>query len=391
MVQRDSDGNWILDPSRANRAASRQEHDGVSSDANFGSTSSSQDASLTGSNGETELQKLTRLSYKHNTRAHTTVPDLAPWDPIHVRYVLEQQAMYEQAQHGGFYATPPNHNLPHDVPRKQRVIPLGFQPPTGPKTNLPPGKRNSSPWPKVRSRDAIMPPSAASGGVPEPSPAYQLRASFLPRQHSGPQPLLVIIDLNGTLIHRPSAKSPRSFVMRPLAQEFLSYCIDTFHVMIWSSARPDNVAAMCDKLLTKSQLQRVVAVWGRDRFGLSSADYNSRVQCYKRLSAVWGDPLIRASYPSDHDDAGLRIDRAAAEEGRQWTPGSWNQGNTVLIDDSKEKARSEPYNAIEIPEFVGVEKEVVLPRVHDYLNTLACQADVSTYIRVHPFKPTEKP
>lgn len=177
--------------------------------------------------------------------------------------------------------------------------------------------------------------------------------------------------------------------MRPLAKEFLSYCIDTFHVMIWSSARPANVTAMCDRLLTPSQLSRVVAVWGRDRFGLSSEDYNCRVQCYKRLSAVWSDPVIRATYPSDYDDAGLRIGEAATRRvGRK--PGSWNQGNTVLIDDSKEKARSEPHNAIEIPEFVGVETDHVLPRVHDYLNTLACQADVSSYIRVHPFKPAEK-
>ncbi|OIW29836.1 HAD-like protein [Coniochaeta ligniaria NRRL 30616] len=313
-----------------------------------------------------ELQRASQRA--HNTRAHANVREIAAisrdWDSFdsrHAKYIQHRQGTQQQVHYGGFHATPPNHNLPRDnLPRNAPIIPQGFHPPAPP-------ARTTSPKPKFRRRDTIVPPSAASGGVPEPSPAYHLRASFLPRQLPRPQPLLVVIDLNGTLLHRPVARNPRHFVLRPLAREFLSYCLDTFHVMIWSSARPANVAAMCDELLgSPDQLRRVVAVWGRDRFGLSGEDYNSRVQCYKRLSAVWDDPAGR------------------------WNPGSWNQGNTVLIDDSKEKARSEPYNAIEIPEFLGEEKEHVLPRVHDYLNTLACQADVSTYIRVHPFKPAEK-
>jgi hypothetical protein len=193
--------------------------------------------------------------------------------------------------------------------------------------------------------------------------------------------------LNGTLLHRPSGRNPTKFVARPFAEKFLNYCLDTFHVMVWSSARPHNVSTMCAKLLSPPQLDRLVAVWGRDRFGLSPADYNSRVQCYKRLSRVWDDPAVRASYPDDYDDSGRKTEGSG-----DWKPGSWNQGNTVLIDDSKEKARSDPHNAIEIPEFLGNEKEdtAILPEVHDYLNTLAYQADVSPYIRANPFTPKRK-
>ncbi|KAB5551001.1 HAD-like domain-containing protein, partial [Coniochaeta sp. 2T2.1] len=190
---------------------------------------------------------------------------------------------------------------------------------------------------------------------------------------------LVIIDLNGTLLYRPNShKAPRHFVLRPGAAEFLTFCLSsttqtqTFKVMIWSSARPANVAAMLDKLpLTKSQRSDLVAVWGRDKFGLSPEDYTRRVQCYKRLTKVWADPLVKSSYPHGYNDHG----------------GGWSQGNTVLIDDSKEKARSEPYNAVEIPEFRGDMTEDVLPRVRGYLEGLARQADVSTYMRVSPFKP----
>ncbi|KAA8572878.1 hypothetical protein EYC84_003443 [Monilinia fructicola] len=66
--------------------------------------------------------------------------------------------------------------------------------------------------------------------------------------------------------------------------------------------------------------------------------------------------------------------------------------NTVLIDDSSEKARSEPYNLIEIPEFFGDHKEVgdILPQVHDFLNFLSMHENVSAAIRHSPFVPQPK-
>jgi len=231
------------------------------------------------------------------------------------------------------------------------------------------------------------PPSLASGGIPEPSAAYLLRSSFIALGSAAPRPLLVVLDLNGTLLYRPKKKNSYSFITRPFARQFLTYVIDTFTVVIWSSARPENVSKMCDVLLTPEQKSRVVAIWGRDKFGLTRHDYNSKVQVYKRLTKIWEDPGIAASYPVP---------------GR----GAWNQGNTVLIDDSIEKARSEPYNAITIPEFTGadengngngngnrngndqkdeLEDPPVLPMVHEYLNKLAMRTDVSAYIRKSPF------
>ena len=235
-------------------------------------------------------------------------------------------------------------------------------------------------------RNPIVAPSPESGGVPEPSAAYLLRAATPPEPAGEPHPILVVIDLNGTLLHRPNRRESARFVPRPHASAFLSYCISTFYVVIWSSARERNVAAMCDVLLARPPVpgtapaalrthhnHRPVAVWGRDRFGLCPADYDRRVQCYKRLTRLWADPVVAASHPG------------AAARGAVW-----DQGNTVLIDDSAEKARSEPFNAVQIPEFGGdgdAEGESsILPQVHDYLNTLACQVDISRYIRAHPFK-----
>jgi len=134
---------------------------------------------------------------------------------------------------------------------------------------------------------------------------------------------------------------------------------------------------MCDKLLPSEEgvpqhqqlVERVVAIWGRDRFGLDKDDYYRRVQCYKRLSKLWGDDAVARSHPN--------------YEGG----GRWNQGNTVLVDDSLEKARAEPHNLVRIPEYAGLpERPDILPQVHDYINELCFQSDVSTYIRCNPFQ-----
>ncbi|KAL2162790.1 hypothetical protein VTH06DRAFT_6626 [Thermothelomyces fergusii] len=217
--------------------------------------------------------------------------------------------------------------------------------------------------------DPITAPSAASGGVPEPTAEYLERASREARRLAAPKPTLVVIDLNGTLLHRPHKGRPSRFVERPLARAFLERCIDKYHVVIWSSARPENVRRMCAQLLSPAYLRRVVAVWGRDRFGLTREDYNQRTQCYKRLTRLWADPVVAASHP-----------RAA--EGA-----TWSQADTVLIDDSAEKARSEPHNAVTLPEFAGDldENPRVLPLVEQYLDALAMQLDVSAYIRANPF------
>lgn len=232
-----------------------------------------------------------------------------------------------------------------------------------------PGKHPKSKKSK-KGRDDKVQPSAASGGVPDPSPEYLRLAAYPPFQLPYARKILVVIDLNGTLLYRPSRHNPTAFIERPHARTFLRYCIDTFKVVIWSSAKPNNVTRMCEQLLTPEQRSRVVAVWGRDHFGLTQEDYYLRVLCYKRLSALWADPEVAASHPE-------------FAEGKRWS-----QADTVLVDDSAEKARTEPYNIIQIPEFKGnaTEQGFVLPQVHDYVNECARQADISTYIRNQPFK-----
>jgi hypothetical protein len=225
---------------------------------------------------------------------------------------------------------------------------------------------------KRPGRDEIVPPSALSGGIPEPHPQYLQQAASPTSTSPTRVPILLVIDLNGTLLHRPDRFKPFTFQERTLAQHFLSYALSNFSVMVWSSARPQNVEKMCEKLFASpTDRSKLVAVWARDKMGLTPDDYNKRVQVYKRLDLVWGDEAVKAQNP----------DFASG--------GRWSQANTVLIDDSVEKARSEPYNLIEVPEFGGKavkEPPNVLRHLAEYLEGLATQRDVSAYIHKTPFK-----
>lgn len=208
-------------------------------------------------------------------------------------------------------------------------------------------------------------------GPPQPTPtaAYLTRASFPPARLPAPQPLLVIIDLNGTLVHRPSRKNSSRFISRPNVQPFLDYLLATHHVMIWSSARPQNVDKMCAQLFAPSpqhpRRAALKAEWGRDTLDLSPAQYNEKVQVYKVLAKVW---------------------RAAAAEG--WFPpgteGSFGQHNTLLVDDSVLKASAEPYNLVRVEEFEGREEQMrtdVLREVVGYLEEARWMTDVSGWVR----------
>ncbi|KAG9247863.1 HAD-like domain-containing protein [Calycina marina] len=210
-------------------------------------------------------------------------------------------------------------------------------------------------------------PSMESGGVPTPSPQYLAVSQGPVIRLEQPQNLLLVIDLNGTLLFRPDKKKPKNFVARPNADLFLNYCLETFSVLIWSSAKGENVTPMCDTLLTPEQRSKIIAVWGREKFKLSAGDYDKRVICFKRLTTVWSDSAIASSHP---ERAYGRI---------------WDQSNTILIDDTAEKAKSEPHNILEVPEWSGDMTDNVLPVVHDYINNLSMHSNVSTVLRNNSF------
>lgn len=222
----------------------------------------------------------------------------------------------------------------------------------------------------------VSPQVAASLKIPSPTKEYLVLSNEPLRTNSLAKPLLLIIDLNGTLLHRPRRQArPQDFNERPFTKSFLKYALSNHVVMIWSSARPENVSAMCRKLFPQGDGAGIIAQWSRDHLGLTSMEYHSKVQVYKRLEKVWADARIQATYP----EADVTFD--------PFGEGRWNQTNTVLIDDTAEKAKGQPFNLIQIPEFVGkkLEDDTVLPVLIDYLQSMKYQANVSAYMRKEPF------
>lgn len=209
--------------------------------------------------------------------------------------------------------------------------------------------------------------------TPMPTEAYLLQSSTAPQQLGGtiPQKLLVILDLNGVLLFRPRKKSPKNFTPRAHLKEFLGYLFANHEVMIWSSARPENVAAMCQGIFTRTQRAKLVAEWARDKLRLTDDQYDNKVQVYKQLSWIWEDPSLR-------------------EEATRLRPGQgkWDQSNTVLLDDTALKAAAEPYNLIEVPQF-GHDgdnyKDGVLSQVVGYLEELKYAGNASYFMRTNPF------
>ncbi|KJY00123.1 hypothetical protein TI39_contig342g00041 [Zymoseptoria brevis] len=196
---------------------------------------------------------------------------------------------------------------------------------------------------------------------------YSAQANEPPHTTKNFLPLLVILDLNGTLLYRSHAGGAK-FTPRPGLEEFLEYLFENHSVMVWSSARRQNVDGMCRVAFTPQQFNQLVGIWAREDLQLTPEAFKAHSQVYKQLTWVWEDEGLQRSNPL--------------------APDRWCQANTVLVDDSNTKAVSEPFNLLEVPEFVNSreqQSEEVLRDVRRYLNQLGFQKDVSAHMRVRPF------
>lgn len=203
---------------------------------------------------------------------------------------------------------------------------------------------------------------------PVPNARYLEKASKEPQVLKSGRPLLVVLDLNGTLLHRRKIGTT-NFIARPRVNEFLHYLFSEHHVLVWSSVMPATLDGMVRKLLFKTQHDRLVGCWGRDKLAIPARNFHENVYTYKQLSWIWKDESIMAKNPDPVD--------------------FWCSENTVLIDDSLYKASSEPFNAILVEDFKGEKEQMesdVLGQVVRYLETLKYQSDVSAYIKSRAFE-----
>ncbi|GKZ22684.1 hypothetical protein AbraIFM66951_002139 [Aspergillus brasiliensis] len=228
-------------------------------------------------------------------------------------------------------------------------------------------RARASPRPRSKRFESPTPPKRAL-----PTPAYLKQSSQPAKRNSWSQPLLVILDLNGTLVHRPDRYMPPRFKRRAGLDVFIQTLMEKYKVMIWSSARPPTVDGICRQLFINDSRTQIVAEWHREHFNLTPQQYDAKIQVYKTLSTVWADEKVQASYPS-REDLGQAVP-ATFQKTR------WDQSNTILIDDTRLKASSEPSNLLEIPTFdgaSGTEDSATLTKVLQMLEELSLHDDVS--------------
>lgn len=171
---------------------------------------------------------------------------------------------------------------------------------------------------------------------------------------------LLILDLNGTLVSRTHKKT--GMFVRPYQDEFLHYIFRYFTVMVWSSAMPKSVDNMCQ--LFGDYRKQLALIWDRTHFGFTHEDYVRNVSTVKDMDIVW----------------------------RGFQGGCYDATNTILLDDSRKKARLQPYNAIHVYEFEHYSEsfrmhgERELLHAMRYLEDVRRQSNVCSYMRQHPYQ-----
>lgn len=236
------------------------------------------------------------------------------------------------------------------------------------------GQRQTTPFRATPARDTphrpVTPP-------PEPviSRIYLLRAHAPPQNLTHPQKLLVVLDLNGTLLAREKGQ-PQHMMKRPGVDALLEYLFNNHVVMVCTSATGHNAKDMVKKLLTEEQQTKLVTIRARHTFGLTQQQYATKVQIYKNLEDIWEDPVVDSAIPPGAD--------------------AWSMANTVLIDDTILKAKAQPHNLIQVPQFeyttiqggkkakakLKAREEAIMKSVQEKLDVLKYQANVASLVRL---------
>lgn len=284
------------------------------------------------------------------------------------------------------------HYCPEMYPMQAGIfLPLvfsNFAPQPGPSSSFTSSYQPSQPQHQQSTRHKPLPkpdrsetfsiyPSPQPLSIPGPSQDYILNASLPPFRTPDPARKLLVLDLNGTLLHRPRnpqrernadmRKASKHPILRPYLHDFMSYVFSHFSVMFWSSAKPHNVEAMIKAATSPEQREQIVGIWDRDRFGLSAEAYNAKSVTIKDLELVFGSSKV------------------GGKKRR------WDCSNTVLLDDSVVKATYQPYNHVCIPEFSPpgegqTEEDEALREVAGYLEELRYQGHVARFIKQRPFR-----
>ncbi|XP_076929171.1 uncharacterized protein LOC143593427 [Bidens hawaiensis] len=199
---------------------------------------------------------------------------------------------------------------------------------------------------------------------------------------------LLILDVNGLLADVLSDR-PKDFIAdkymhgraifkRPYLDDFLRFCLERFHVAIWSSRTWKKLDPLV-YFLVRDLRWKLLFVWLSNKYYLSD-----RCQCLnscidtlevKHKSIVMKD--LRKIWDEDGPN-------------NKWVKGTFNESNTLLVDDS-------PYKGLLNPKYTGIfpasysyknsDDNFLGPEgeLQPYLEGLAAADDVRTYVAQHPF------
>jgi RNA polymerase II subunit A small phosphatase-like protein len=166
-------------------------------------------------------------------------------------------------------------------------------------------------------------------------------------------PILLILDLDETLIHateEPSTREPDLIVgpytvyRRPHLDEFLIACSACFRLAIWSTGSDDYVSWVAGRIIPQDI--ELAFAWGRSR-------------CVRR-------------YDSE------LFDEYHAKDLKKVRRLGYRLARVLIADDTPRKVRRNYGNAVYVPPFLGDPDDHVLPLLARYLISLRGVADVRT-------------
>ncbi|XP_057739779.1 uncharacterized protein LOC130956829 [Arachis stenosperma] len=197
---------------------------------------------------------------------------------------------------------------------------------------------------------------------------------------------LLILDMNGLLADfvkkvPQGSKSPDFKIYggrkgsikvfkRPFCDEFIQFCLDRFHVGVWSSRKKKNLGRAVNQIFGESA-SKLLFQWDRShctKTGSCTLEDKFKPIVFKELRKLW--EKVDASLP--------------------WKKGEFNESNTLLLDDSPYKALLNPRNTAIFPNPYHIDDvdDTSLGLggdLHMYLEGLAGAENVQEYVASHPF------
>ncbi|KAI5299755.1 hypothetical protein KEM56_002977 [Ascosphaera pollenicola] len=211
--------------------------------------------------------------------------------------------------------------------------------------------------------------------VPVPSEEYLAQSARKPERLDQPRRLFIVLDLNRTLIYRAAATY--EFIRRPYLEPFMETIVKEHNAMIWTTSKSATVKRILPVAFKGRVRRKLCEVLDRSSFGLNRIQFDSKTQVYKELDKVWGDKTLQRKREEQTKEVRKKLPQTTIIHD------FWNQSNTVLIDDSWQKAVKQPYNFLEVPALTerNAQDEVTLPMILRQLRVLSHYNDVSCKIR----------